>query len=77
MKHFTTMKRFIYASAMTLALTACGGGEETDVATEPTVDTTAILEMETATEEVASGLQDLENTANELGSEVDSLLEGI
>jgi peptidoglycan hydrolase CwlO-like protein len=71
------MKRMVFGAAIALTMVACGGNEETEVTDEPAFDTTAIIEMENATEEVETGLQDLENSVNELNSEIDSLLEGI
>lgn len=70
------MKRIVFGAIIALSVASCGGTEEV---TEEvvTVDTTAVLELENATQEVDLGLEKLESEVNSLNSDIDSLLNGI
>jgi hypothetical protein len=71
------MKRIIFGAAIALALVSCGGEEPVEEVVAPTIDSTAIVNLEVATGEVELGVQNLETSVNKMNTDVDSLLNGI
>ena len=72
------MKRVILGAFVTVTMFACGGAsEEAETTPEETVNTEAVMEMESATDKVEAGITELENDIKVLNAEVDSLLNGI
>jgi hypothetical protein len=71
------MKRIIFGAVIALALASCGGEEPVEEVVAPTIDSTAIVNLEVATGEVELGVQSLETSVNKMNADVDSLLNGI
>lgn len=70
------MKKIMFGAILALGLAACGEATVDEVV-EPTVNTEAVMEMETATEEVTEGMEEMEAEVETLGEDIDELLNDI
>ena len=62
----------IFGALLMCAVVSCG--ETTEEVTEEVVNTEAVMEMETATEDMVAGMEEMETEVEALGEDVDELL---
>jgi peptidoglycan hydrolase CwlO-like protein len=70
------MKKMIFGAVIALSVISCGETAVEEV-TEVAVDKEAVVELETATEEVQEGAEALTTDVDSLTSDIDELLNDI